>query len=77
MGDVVQFRDWQNPKDLARMYGETTLEQQAVKIMTVALIGPGGIDDLIYESSIGFCPNRDMLADTTPCEYVAPDDDCA
>ncbi len=33
MGEVIQFRDFQNPKDLARMYSEETLEQQAVKIM--------------------------------------------
>ena len=71
MGEVVQFRDYQNPKDLARMYSE------GQKIITVALTGPGGIDDLIYESSLGFCPNRDKLADTSPCEYVAPSDDSA
>ena len=34
-------------------------------------------DALIYESSLGFNPDRDMLADTTPCEYVAPDSDPA
>ena len=70
MGEVIQFRDYQNPKDLARMYSEATLEQQAVQIMNVALIGPGGIDDLVYETSLGF-------VDTAPSEYVAPSDDCA
>ena len=64
MGDVVQFRDWQQPKDLARMYGE------GQEIIKVALIGPGGIDDLVYETSLGF-------VDTTPSEYVAPSDDSA
>ena len=57
---IIQFRDWQQPKDLARMYSEATLEQQAVSIMNVALIGPGGIDDLVYETSLGFvAPDKD------------------
>ena len=63
---IIQLRDFQNPKDLARMYSEATLEQQAVQIMNVALIGPGGIDDLVYETSLGFVE-----------PYVAPSDDCA
>lgn len=36
--EVIQFRDFQNPKDLARMYSEHNLEQQAISIMNVALI---------------------------------------
>lgn len=30
---ILYLRDYQNPKDLARMYGETTLEQQAVGLV--------------------------------------------
>ena len=57
---IIQLRDFQNPKDLARMYSEATLEQQAVQIMNVALIGPGGIDDLVYETSLVFvAPDKD------------------
>ena len=62
---VIQLRDYQNPKDLARMYSETTLEMQAVEIMNVALY-PGGIDDMTF--------------DTAPSEmnpFVAPDKDSA
>ncbi len=40
------------------------LEQQAKKI--VALIGPGGIDDLVYETSLGW-------VDTAPSE-MNPDE---
>ncbi len=43
------------------------LEQKAIEI--VALIGPGGIDDLVYESTLGW-------VDTAPCE-MNPDKDSA
>lgn len=47
--DIIQLRDYQNPRDLARMYGET-LEQQAVSILHS--LTPH--DTAIYESSLGF-----------------------
>lgn len=43
---IFRFCDYQNPKDLERLYGETTLEQQAIEIMNVALVNEtGGITD--------------------------------
>ncbi len=38
MGELIQLRDFQNPKDLERMYRERTLEDQANDIMA-ALMG--------------------------------------
>ena len=34
---VIQLRDFQNPKDLERMYMQTALETQALEIVNVAL----------------------------------------
>lgn len=36
---IYNIRDYQNPKDLARMYGEQSLEQQANAILAGALSG--------------------------------------
>lgn len=64
---IIQLRDYQQPKDLARMYSEQTLEQQAIEIMTIALMGdpvPVGSEPTIF-------------IDTAPSEYTAPDQDSA
>jgi hypothetical protein len=37
--DVIQIRDFQNKKDLARMYGEASLEAQANAIFAEAFPG--------------------------------------
>ena len=51
---IIQFVPRPNPNR------ELLLEQEAVRIMNVALIGPGGIDDLVYETSLGFvAPDKD------------------
>lgn len=36
---IIQLRDYQNPKDLERLRAEQALEQQALEIMNVALMG--------------------------------------
>lgn len=36
---VIQLRDFQNPKDIARMYGEVSLEAQANAIFAEAFPG--------------------------------------
>ena len=62
---IIQLRDYQQPRDLHRLYSEAALQMQAVAIMTVALY-PGGIDDMTF--------------DTAPSEmnpFVAPDKDSA
>jgi len=69
MGDLIQFRDYQQPKDLARMYSEQTLEQQAIELMTAIFNGdpvPLGHEPTIY-----------IYDDTSPAEYCAPDKDSA
>ena len=45
--NVIQFVPRPNPN-------RKDLERQALEIMNVALIGPGGVDDLVFESSLGF-----------------------
>lgn len=48
---IIQLRDYQNPKDLERLRAEQALEQQALEIMSVALMGePGmcGMEPVIY-----------------------------
>ena len=59
---IIQLRDYQQPRDLHRLYSEAALEMQAVAIMNVALY-PGGIDDMTF--------------DTAPSEYCAPEKDPA
>lgn len=45
MGELVQLRDFQNPKDIERM--RQALEREAAKIMTeVAPYGGAGIDGM-------------------------------
>jgi hypothetical protein len=39
MGEVIQLRDFQNPKDIARMYSEVSLEAQANAIFAEAFPG--------------------------------------
>lgn len=56
---IIQLRDFQNPKDLERLYAETTLEQQAIEITNIALIG-NPHENAIYESSSGYiAPEKD------------------
>lgn len=48
---IYNIRDYQNPKDLERLRAEQALEQQALEIMSVALMGePGmcGMEPVIY-----------------------------
>lgn len=66
--DIIQFRDYQSKKDLARMYSEpTTLELMAVDVFAYAMTGA---PEVVYESSLGY-------VDTAPSEYCAPMDDPA
>lgn len=52
---IIQFRDFQNPKDLARMYSEVTLEMQAVEAVNLSLIPEvGGMD-----WNLGNYPDKD------------------
>ncbi len=45
MGEVVQLRDFQNPKDIERL--REALEREAAQIMAeVALYGGSGIDGM-------------------------------
>jgi len=69
MGDVIQLRDYQQPRDLERLRAEQTLEQQAIEIMNVALMGEPGM-----------CGMDHYVVDTSPSElnpYTAPDKDSA
>jgi hypothetical protein len=61
---IIQLRDFQNPKDLARMYGET-LEQQAIGIvdyingMTGIPYGGQGIDGMdVTQANAFHAPER-------------------
>lgn len=63
--NVVQFRDFQNKRDMERLYAE--FEKDCSLATSIALIPH---DRALYESSLGY-------VDTSPCEYVAPDQDGA
>ena len=71
--NVVQFRDYQHRQPRSAIRDERTLEQQAIEIMNVALMGePGmvGMEPVIYVA----------MPDTAPSEmnpYTAPDKDSA
>lgn len=63
---IIQFRDFQNPKDLARMYGESTLEQQAIGIvdyingLTSIPYGGSGIDGMdVTQANAFHAPEND------------------
>jgi len=71
VAQIIQLRDYQNPKDLARMYSEQSLEQQALEMMAIALSGePGmvGMEPVIH------IPYGGQGIDGM---FVAPEDDSA
>lgn len=79
MGDVVQIRDFQNKKDLERMQNAQALEQQALEIMNIALIGEPGMVGMgpVIMIPFGGQGIDGMFTDTAPAEYCAPDKDSA
>ena len=40
---IIQLRDYQNPKDLERLYSETALEAMAIELMAAVLSGEPSI----------------------------------
>lgn len=53
---ILQFRDYQSSKDLARMYSEQSPEQQALAVASAAF----DFGMTIYESSFGYvAPEKD------------------
>ena len=65
MTNVVQLRDYQNRRDIERLYAE--FAQDCSLATSIALIPH---DKAVYESSIGY-------VDTAPSEYCAPVSDPA
>jgi len=74
MGDVIQIRDHQSRRQReqaeAALCEAMTLEQQAVEIMHVALMG-------CEPTMIGMEPIVYLNIDTAPSEYCAPDKDAS
>ena len=74
MGDLIQLRDHQSRRQReqaeAALRETMTLEQQAVEIMHVALMG-------CEPTMIGMEPVIYLNIDTAPAEYCAPDKDSA
>ena len=74
MGEVIQIRDHQSRRQReqaeAALRETLTLEQQAIEIMHVALMG-------CEPTMIGMEPVIYLNIDTAPSEYVAPDQDSA
>jgi hypothetical protein len=63
---ILQLRDYQSKADLARMYGETTLEQQAIGIvdyingLTGIPYGGAGIDGMdVTQANAFHAPEKD------------------
>ncbi len=69
MGEVIQIRDYQHRQPTSATRDERTLEQQAIEIMNVALMGE--------PTMVGMEPVVYLEMDTAPSEYTAPLDDPA
>ncbi len=82
--DIIQIRDHQSRRQREQAEAalrEMTLEQQAIEIMNVALMGaPGmiGMEPVIHIAiPYGGQGIDGMFTDTAPSEYCAPLDDPA
>ncbi len=82
--EVIQLRDYQSKRQREQAEAalrEMTLEQQAIEVMNVALMGaPGmiGMEPVIHlEIPYGGQGIDGMEFDTAPSEYCAPIDDPA
>jgi hypothetical protein len=57
--EIIQLRDFQNPKDIERMQRE--LEKEAAKILAETVpYGGKGIDGMVFVETTGFtAPDKD------------------
>ena len=67
--EILQFRDYQHRQPTSAIRDERTLEQQAIEITNIALMGA--------PTMVGMEPVVYLEMDTAPSEYCAPSEDSA